>query len=513
MKKIVLFAVMMLLGAVQNVNAQNEVNDCGTLILPIDYDDIKAGNDGLFVVEKDKKKGVINSNGNTIVPIEYDDVDMGRIMENCGGLIVVKKQQKRSDNKTDNIYGLFNKDGVMVAPMGKYESIRIRDRFGFEGMAEVSILKEIKKETEESLGSDKVNVYERRITEDGVLLKNGTLLTSYNSMSIEGNGLIEVHKGDLEGVINDKGEIIVPIQFSTVSLRDSKSLIYVSTPYQSGGRKKGVYNNKGEVVVPIGKYESIDINDTYMVVGKGGKKGVLNQKGLEIVPIGMYEKCSIREIDEMNHYYIEIESNKQRGALNDNGKVFIPIGKYEDFNVINQDLAIVKSNGGNGIVDKNGTLIVPIGKYDKLIYRYGVLTYSQNGKWGVIDEKGNQATPAEYDNIEPARHSLGIALVTKDGKIGVINSEGKQIVALGDYNGGSIIGKIGFLKSNEGTMIFNLDGKILAPIGKYEKCKQQYGNLTGVEINNWPIPLNPSNSDEGLYIVKSNGRCGIVKLW
>ena len=513
MKKIVLFAAMMLLVAGQNVNAQNEVNDCGTVVIPIDYDEIQAGNDGLFVVTKGKKKGVVDSNGKTIVPIEYDVIDLGRVGEDCGGLIVVNKQQKRSDNKTD-IYGLYNKDGVMVAPMGKYERIRIRDEFGFEGMAEVSILKEIKRNVEYTFEGDDSTVYEIPITEDGVLLKNGTILTSYNNMSIEGGGLIEVHKGDLEGVLNDKGEIIVPIQYSTVSLKDSRSLIYVSTPYQSGGRKKGVYNNKGEVVVPVGKYESIDIKDTYIIVEQNGKKGILNQKGRVIVPIGMYEDCRVRECNERNQYYVAIISNKKEGAVNDNGKAFVPVGKYQRFRVLNDKLlTAVESNGKTGIVDKDGTMLVPIGKYEKLAYRYGVLTYSQNGKWGILDEKGNQVTPAEYDNIEPARHSNGMALVEKDGKFGVINSEGKQIIPSGNYNGGSIMGKIGFLQSNEGTVIFNLDGKILAPMGKYEKSKQQYGDLRGFEINSWPVPLNPLNSEEGLYIVTSNGKSGIVKLW
>lgn len=256
-----------------------------------------------------------------------------------------------------------------------------------------------------------------------------------------------------------------------------------------------------------------DIDDTYIVVEQNGKKGILNQKGVVIVPIGMYEDCRVRECFERNQYYVAIISNKKEGVMNENGKVCIPIGKYEEVNVLNPNLAIVKSIGKNGIVDKNGTMIVPIGKYDRLSYRHGILTYSQNGKWGVLNEKGHQATPAEYDNIEPARHSPGMALVTKDGRFGVINSEGKQIIPLGNYNGGSIMGKIGFLKSNEGTLLFGLDGNILAPMGKYEKCKQQYGDVRGYEINRWPVPLNPLNSEEGLYIVTSNGKSGIVKLW
>ena len=103
---------------------------------------------------------------------------MGKVEENCGGLIVVKK----TDNKSKDIYGLFNKDGVLIAPMNKYKSIRIRDMFGYEGMAEVRLLKEIKRQVLHTVEGDDSTVYEIPIIEDGVLLKDGTLLTSYDKM-------------------------------------------------------------------------------------------------------------------------------------------------------------------------------------------------------------------------------------------------------------------------------------------------------------------------------------------
>jgi hypothetical protein len=104
-----------------------------------------------------------------------------------------------------------------------------------------------------------------------------------------------------------------------------------------------------------------------------------------------------------------------------------------------------------------------------------------------------------------------MAIVAKESKIGVINSKGKLVVPLGLYNDGAIVGNIGFLKSDEGTMLFDCDGKILAPIGKYEKCQQKYGKLSG--INKWPIPFNPNIIDEGLYYVTINDKRGVVKLW
>ena len=519
MKKVSIIAAMMLTAL--SMNAQSENGNCGVLVVPAIYDNVSVANDGLFIVMQGKKKGVVDSNGKMIVPIQYDDITLGENGKDCGGLIVVRNNLKRKTDYDDKscIVGLYNKDGVMIAPMDKYEDIGIgKHDFGYEGLIFVKILQEVIKEREDYIGSNDYIEYERHITKDGILLKNGTLQTFDDRVSIEKGGLIIVNdENGLKGVLDKNGKVIIPCKYDDVSMRMGNGLIAVTTPMQKENgkyvHKYGVYNDKGQVVVPVGKYERIDIEHKYIIVKNGTKKGILNINGTQIVPIGLYEDCSEAECDDRGVYYVSISSHGKKGVVNDAGKVTVPIGKYERAIVLNKDLISVLQNGKSGILDKNGVMIVPIGKYEQLAYRYGVLTYCKNGKWGILDQKGNQATPAEYDKIEPARHSNGMALVTKDGMVGVLNSQGKQIIALGSYLDGALYGKIGFLKSNEGTVIFDLEGKILAPLGKYEKCMQQYGNLNGTSINHWPIPINPTNSEAGVYLVENNGKYGVIKLW
>lgn len=491
MKSIIVYAALMLLG-IQSINAQNETNECGTIIVPAIYESIEVANDGLFIVGTDKnmnglceKNGVIDSNGKIIVPVEYQSVVLGKKGIDRGGLILVSNKFLGDDNFYHSKDGLYNKEGVQIVPMGKYESLGI----GYNGFVSVSM--------------DKSSFR---------LYKDGKISPPYDEISQEeGCWVAVVSKDGLKGALNQNGEIIIPIKYKYISTK-SNGLIEVGT---LGGRKWGVYNDKGQVIVPIGKYEHINIDyDKYIKVEKDGKEGVLNRNGAEIVPIGMYEKCWVSRCRDKDHYFVEIESNKERGAVNDNGKVFIPIGKYQRFSVLNNSLlTIVESNGKKGIVDKNGTVVIPIGKYEKLVYEYGVLTYFQNEKWGVLDEKGKQVTPAEYEKIDPARHSIGMALVVKDEKVGVINNRGQLVVPLGNYYAGSIVDKVVWLRSDNGTTFFNLDGKILSPEGCYEKCQQKYGKLEGAGLNRWPLPLNPNNSEEGLFEFESDGKFGIVKLW
>lgn len=459
MKKVILL-VILLSGVVQHINAQNG----GNLVIPAIYDRIEPGTNGMFIVTKDHKQGVIDAKGNTIVPIQYDRVTMGKEGINRDGLIAVMNQRQGLDYS----YGLYSKDGEMLVPMDRLASINTDETFGYEGLVEVAVM------VRENNGMTK---------KEGIRLRNGTVLSSYDEMDIKGvGGLIHVKKNKKEGVLNKNGEVIVPIgKYDDVFVKGQGPYIIV--------RKREMLN---------GQFRD--------------KVGLLNSNGTVIVPIGMYENCRGRGCDDLIHYYIEIESNHKRGAINDNGTIFIPIGKYDSFLVINKNIALVKLNGKYGIVNNNGRMIVPVGKYNDLKSSYGMLTYSQNGKWGVLDQNGNQTTPAEYDRITPEKYSSGMAIVTKDRKIGVINSEGKIIVPLGDYYAGEICKEIGYLESNEGTMIFNKNGRILAPTGKYDRLKQQYEEIIGYE-RSYQIPLNPSNDEHGLYIVSSNRKQGVVSLW
>ena len=208
MKKIVLFAAIMLAGAVQFVNAQDENNDCGTFVIPAIYDKIEPRADGLFLVTKEDKEGVLNSEGKIIVPIEFDYIRMGKLEENWGGLIVAGKKIVKEDK---HICSMYNKDGVLLVPMNKYYDISIKD--GCEGLAKVSILIKEFNDTSWTLEGDSYDVERRVKTKDGVLLKNGKLLDSYDNYSIERGGLIIVGKDGKKGVLNQNGEVVIPIQY------------------------------------------------------------------------------------------------------------------------------------------------------------------------------------------------------------------------------------------------------------------------------------------------------------
>ncbi len=95
------------------------------------------------------------------------------------------------------------------------------------------------------------------------------------------------------------------------------------------------------------------------------------------------------------------------------------------------------------------------------------------------------------------------AKVRKGEKAGVIDCEGHVIMPLGDYIDGKLHDDVGMLKSNEGTVFFLKDGKILSNYGKYEEAEKKFGALRVLKVT----------ANEGLFVSEKNTQKGIVKLW
>ena len=69
-----------------------------------------------------------------------------------------------------------------------------------------------------------------------------------------------------------------------------------------------------------------------------------------------------------------------------------------------------------------------VGVETSMPYEKSVLRYEQDGKYGLIDLKGNLVTKAIYDSIEGLQNKEGELLISKDGKYGVINNKGAELL-------------------------------------------------------------------------------------
>jgi len=144
-------------------------------------------------------------------------------------------------------------------------------------------------------------------------------------------------------------------------------------------------------------------------------------------------------------------------------------------------------------------------------YEKSVLKYEQDGKYGLIDLKGNIVTKAIYSSIEGLENKEGELLISKDGKYGVINCKGAELLkAKYDY----IAGDEYYTEEEK----FGLSGYIL---GEKTSNGYRYGYmnykrkmLLDIEYNDI-IRLGGIGSEDTdkdfILVAQKNGQYGLIK--
>ncbi len=145
----------------------------------------------------------------------------------------------------------------------------------------------------------------------------------YDGVSNFYGGIAAVQKGDYWGVVNTKGQVIVPIKYQNVGIHDGvpnnrQPLGYIQLVNTSG--KFAIANTSGKIFLNFGTfddYESDDCRGEYLVATKKRNNELLfaiySYKGKAITPFIPYPKeYSYRyfEVDEANGY---VKANRSDG--------------------------------------------------------------------------------------------------------------------------------------------------------------------------------------------------------
>jgi len=90
---------------------------------------------------------------------------------------------------------------------------------------------------------------------------------------------------------------------------------------------------------------------------------------------------------------------------------------------------MVRIGAQYGLIDTSGKEITPA-KYDLIddndFYNHRPAAALLNGKWGFINQKGEQIIPFLYDDA--SYFTEGLALVKKDDKYGYINEKNEIVI-------------------------------------------------------------------------------------
>lgn len=236
---------------------------------------------------------------------------------------------------------------------------------------------------------------------------------------------------------------------------------------------------------------------------------------------------SVEEIVEEKYFLLLHDNNI--GVIDDEGNVIIT-PQFFDVHIPNPSKPIFVCyydyNEETGdyrtkIINEKGTELFT--KYNKIEtvsltdiettmpYEKTILRFEQNGKYGLIDLRGNVVTKAVYDSIEGLSNKEGELLVSQNGKYGVINTKGAELIkAEYDFISGdeyytqekkyALSGYILGIKKSDGYRYGYMDckrNKILAT--EYNEVLRLGG-------------IGSEDTDKDIFLLaKKNGQYGLIK--
>lgn len=217
-----------------------------------------------------------------------------------------------------------------------------------------------------------------------------------------------------------------------------------------------------------------------------------------------------KNISVMSYY--PVYTNEKWGVINSNGDIVIEPTMLEmitipdpktDLFICVYDVDYTNNTYKTKVINKeqkeqftNYETVEAIENYDKtnsMWYEEKVLKVKKDGKYGLIDYKGNEILQAEYTQIESLKGVQNSIIIKKDDQVGlcdntgriIINTEYKEIIGIDEqYRNGYIVidnnNKYGLIDFNKETILET----------KYEEIKPVIGN--------------------NLYVVKEDGKLKII---
>ncbi|HYG14741.1 MAG TPA: WG repeat-containing protein, partial [Bacteroidia bacterium] len=288
------------------------------------------------------------------------------------------------------------------------------------------------------------------------------------------------------------------------------------------GKKFGIINRKGELIIPV-EYDAISDDyraGYYLVCIKNGKKGVVDADGKLIIPAKFndirllddnYFVCEIDKkhqavysktgeyINEVKAEYINIQSecivfktNDRYGFYHYKTNYFSP-PKFSSVNGFYNDTGIAYVGGAACHIDTKGNYITHPRFNHVEIFSEGLSVVRSGGTYGFMNNKGDLITPVMYEHAQ--RFSEGLALVKLKGKYGFIDTAGKAVIDFIYSEAGPFGDGLAAVKVGNYWGFINQQGEmVIEP--QFDSVTQPFaGGRTYVVKNNRMFIINPKGKE------------------
>ena len=256
-------------------------------------------------------------------------------------------------------------------------------------------------------------------------------------------GLCQVEKNGAHIVINKSGDIVLdhqdfylysigllklnPLQKKTYlyNIDSSAQLIPINEQLIKikKGNKYGLINTKGETLLPI-IYSEIGVGSSLTTFS------VVKDRLIKVLNIGGATYSVDKRIISVDGFYNGYArmkyNNGKYGYIDDQGKIRIA-PQYDQARPFENDIAVVLLNSKWAIINKNEKFIAQP-YYDSIsAFRNNVAIVLEKGIYYLINTAGKIVTPEGYSSITPT--AGGNYLLVKNNLKGIANANGQEIIS------------------------------------------------------------------------------------
>lgn len=231
-------------------------------------------------------------------------------------------------------------------------------------------------------------------------------------------GLAPVRRYERWGIIDHKGNEVLPIMFETLTT------IFDTLFFAGDDDGMALYDRTMKPLTePVYTWTG-GISESRVLVQRNGKYGYLDRQGHEVIP------CTYDEIGRFRNNRTMVCRDHRYGIIDTNEHFVLPLEyenttpkgkKYRYFD----GLAMVEKNGKLGYVDTLGNLVIPFYFDDAYEFTEGLACVKYKGRWGYIDVKGDVYMPFVFDVASP--FEWGRAEVYYMGEKRKVNRQGKCV--------------------------------------------------------------------------------------
>lgn len=344
------------------------------------------------------------------------------------------------------------------------------------------------------------------------------MFKSINKYSSSKNRIVASLDYSKNGVIDRKGEIIIPFEFSSIISQKDKQFFILGRSYSN----YEIVNYNGKPVLN-GNFERITVYDDNIKVKRNDAYGVYKDNGEILLPI-VYDK-----IDYSSSYkYFSVTKNGVPSILTNDGENLFK-NNYEEVNKFgsyrSNEYLVVKNNK-KGVINLDEQAIIPI-KFDEVSTKsnYHLYTVKENNLWGVYDSYFDKyLIKPVYQEIHQLSKTQYL-LTSSDKKI-IRNIKFKTNTDVTKYNFNDYyLSNAIYLKTKNDNKygLININtGKLIVPT-KYDRVRVYNNFISGYnELNkkytayssNGKITVKDFNNSKNLttklYKITKKGKAGLI---